>query len=216
MPERDSVREVEERGGHNQQVFQSENSHDIELERRDADFINEWLKHDVRIEFSFYESEPDGDVRPFVDAVSFALSKMLPKYLHAVHCFGSKTIKADKYAAKMVGTETVPNDPKPDSRAKGDETGVNEVSSEHLFRTVDELELSVRAAKGIEAAKIRTVVDLVQRTESDMLKIKHFGKVSLKEVKAVLGELGLSFGMRLDPGVLERLRVMHEHSFGSN
>src|SRR5215510_9376737 len=71
--------------------------------------------------------------------------------------------------------------------------------NEHLFRSVDELELSVRASNCLKTANIRSIADLVQRTEHDLLKTKNFGKKSLNEIKTILGEMGLSLGMRLDP-----------------
>ncbi len=82
--------------------------------------------------------------------------------------------------------------------------------NEHLFRNVDELELSVRASNCLKTANIRTIADLVQKTESELLKTKNFGKKSLNEIKTILGEMGLSLGMRLDPEELERLRAHYE------
>jgi len=85
--------------------------------------------------------------------------------------------------------------------------------NEHLFRNVDELELSVRASNCLKTANIRTIADLVQKTESELLKTKNFGKKSLNEIKTILGEMGLSLGMRLDPEELDRLRAHYERSF---
>jgi DNA-directed RNA polymerase subunit alpha len=85
--------------------------------------------------------------------------------------------------------------------------------NENLFRNVDELELSVRASNCLKTANIRTIADLVQRTEAELLKTKNFGKKSLNEIKTILGEMGLSLGMRLDPEELERLRAQMERSF---
>ena len=85
--------------------------------------------------------------------------------------------------------------------------------NEHLFRNVDELELSVRASNCLKTANIRTIADLVHKTESELLKTKNFGKKSLNEIKTILGEMGLSLGMRLDPEELERLRAHYERSF---
>src|SRR5438046_8088922 len=82
---------------------------------------------------------------------------------------------------------------------------------ENLFRNVDELELSVRASNCLKTANIRTIADLVQKTEAELLKTKNFGKKSLNEIKTILGEMGLSLGMRLDPEALERLRS-EEHT----
>ncbi|MES2504273.1 MAG: DNA-directed RNA polymerase subunit alpha [Myxococcota bacterium] len=69
--------------------------------------------------------------------------------------------------------------------------------NDHLNRTVDELELSVRSANCLANANIRLIGDLVQRTESEMLKTKNFGRKSLKEIKEILGEMGLSLGMKI-------------------
>jgi len=85
--------------------------------------------------------------------------------------------------------------------------------NENLFRNVDELELSVRASNCLKTANIRTIADLVQKTEAELLKTKNFGKKSLNEIKTILGEMGLSLGMRLDPQELENLRAQLERSF---
>jgi DNA-directed RNA polymerase subunit alpha len=75
---------------------------------------------------------------------------------------------------------------------------VEEKVNENLLRSVDELELSVRSANCLQNANIRYIGDLVQRTESEMLKTKNFGRKSLKEIKEILNEMGLSLGMKLD------------------
>jgi DNA-directed RNA polymerase subunit alpha len=85
--------------------------------------------------------------------------------------------------------------------------------NENLFRNVDELELSVRASNCLKTANIRTIADLVQKTEAELLKTKNFGKKSLNEIKTILGEMGLHLGMRLDPEELERLRSQYERTF---
>jgi len=64
--------------------------------------------------------------------------------------------------------------------------------------TVQELDLSVRANNCLESAKITTVRDLVKKTDQDLLKVRSFGKTSLREVKRKLADLGLSLGMDLD------------------
>ncbi len=66
----------------------------------------------------------------------------------------------------------------------------------HLARSVNELELSVRAANCLKNANIKTIEDLVQKTEMEMLKTKNFGKKSLNEIKEVLTEMGLNLGLR--------------------
>jgi DNA-directed RNA polymerase subunit alpha len=68
----------------------------------------------------------------------------------------------------------------------------------HLFKSVDELELSVRSANCLQNANIRLIGELVQRTEGEMLKTKNFGRKSLNEIKEVLASMGLELGMRLE------------------
>ncbi len=68
----------------------------------------------------------------------------------------------------------------------------------NLFRSVDELELSVRSANCLQNANIRYIGELVQKTEAEMLKTKNFGRKSLNEIKEVLGSMELSLGMKLD------------------
>ena len=70
--------------------------------------------------------------------------------------------------------------------------------NEHLDKSVEELELSVRSYNCLKNANIRTLRELVQKTEGDMLKTKNFGRKSLNEIKDILATLGLSLGMRLD------------------
>ncbi len=70
--------------------------------------------------------------------------------------------------------------------------------NENLWRTVDELELSVRSANCLQNANIKYIGELVQKSESEMLKTKNFGRKSLKEIKEILAEMGLSLGMKLD------------------
>ncbi len=78
---------------------------------------------------------------------------------------------------------------------KEDEKGnVNEI----LMRSVEDLELSVRSANCLKNAGINTIGELVQKTEADMLKTKNFGRKSLSEIKDILNEYGLVFGMKLD------------------
>ncbi len=70
--------------------------------------------------------------------------------------------------------------------------------NENLYKSVEELELSVRSANCLKNANIRTIYDLVQKTEAEMLKTKNFGKKSLSEIKEILGSMGLHFGMKID------------------
>lgn len=73
-------------------------------------------------------------------------------------------------------------------------SAVNEV----LNRSVEELELSVRSYNCLKNANIQTIGDLVQKTESEMLRTKNFGRKSLNEIREILSGLGLSFGMKID------------------
>src|SRR5438309_7125401 len=81
--------------------------------------------------------------------------------------------------------------------------------NENLFRSVEELELSVRSANCLQNANITLIGELVQRSEQDMLKTKNFGRKSLKEIKEILGSMGLSLGMKIDswPQMLERWKA---------
>jgi DNA-directed RNA polymerase subunit alpha len=83
---------------------------------------------------------------------------------------------------------------KPEARREEERREINK----NLFRSVNELELSVRAANCLKNANIKTIADLVQKTEMEMLKTKNFGKKSLNEIKEILAEMGLGLGMKLD------------------
>jgi DNA-directed RNA polymerase subunit alpha len=68
----------------------------------------------------------------------------------------------------------------------------------NLFKGIDELELSVRATNCLKSANIRTVGELVQRSEGEMLKTKNFGRKSLDEIRRILSEMELEFGMTVE------------------
>jgi DNA-directed RNA polymerase subunit alpha len=80
----------------------------------------------------------------------------------------------------------------------------------NLFKSVDELELSVRSANCLQNANIRLIGELVQRTEAEMLKTKNFGRKSLNEIKEVLASMDLELGAKIenfpDRTEIERLR----------
>jgi DNA-directed RNA polymerase subunit alpha len=69
---------------------------------------------------------------------------------------------------------------------------------EHLDRSVEELELSVRSYNCLKNANIQTIRELVQKSENEMLKTKNFGRKSLNEIKDILVKMGLSLGMKFD------------------
>ncbi len=72
------------------------------------------------------------------------------------------------------------------------------IGNENLDKSVEELELSVRSYNCLKNANIRTIRELVHKTEAEMLKTKNFGRKSLNEIKEILHTMGLSLGMRVD------------------
>jgi len=78
---------------------------------------------------------------------------------------------------------------------ESEEQAVNEELAQKLAMPIQELELSVRAGNCLESAKTETVAQLVKMTEADLLKIRSFGKTSLREIKRKLADIGLSLGM---------------------
>lgn len=114
----------------------------------------------------------DGAVHP-ADAVAFA-AKILKEQLTIF-------INFDEPAETL---ESLPDEPEP--------------LNQNLFKSVDELELSVRSANCLQNANIRFIGELVQRTEAEMLKTKNFGRKSLNEIKETLEALGLSLGTAVD------------------
>ena len=125
----------------------------------------------------------NGAVRPD-DAVAYA-AKILKEQL-------TTFINFDETEEEEVQTKSSEEQPK---------------LNEHLFKTVDALELSVRAANCLENANIKFIGELVTKTEADMLKTKNFGRKSLNEIKDILVEMGLSLGMKIegfDPSMLRR------------
>jgi len=111
------------------------------------------------------------------------------------------------YAAKILKDQLTifinfEEEPEATSSVKEEDEPLNE----NLFRSVEELELSVRSANCLQNANIHLIGELVQRTESEMLKTKNVGRKSLKEIKEILADMGLSLGMRIDnwPQMLDR------------
>lgn len=90
----------------------------------------------------------------------------------------------------------------PEERSEGKSEGGYEEShrevNKNLSRSVNELELSVRAANCLKNANIKTIADLVQKSEGEMLRTKNFGKKSLNEIKEILSEMGLSLGTKVE------------------
>ncbi len=106
------------------------------------------------------------------------------------------------YAAKILKEQMNPfinfdEEKEPDfSEENGEET--DSKFNENIYRSVDELELSVRSSNCLKNAKIHTIYQLVQKTDNEMLKTKNFGRKSLNEIKEVLASMDLSLGMDLE------------------
>lgn len=104
------------------------------------------------------------------------------------------------YSAKILKEQMNPfinfeEEPEP---VEEEEEEKEEKLNENLFRPVSELELSVRSANCLKNADITLIGELVQKTETEMLKTKNFGRKSLNEIKSLLEEMDLSLGMKLD------------------
>ena len=104
------------------------------------------------------------------------------------------------YAAKILKEQSsifinFDEEPEPEVREPEEK---EEPLNENLYRSVEELELSVRSANCLKNANITHIGELVQRTEQEMLKTKNFGRKSLNEIKEVLGEMGLSLGIKVE------------------
>ncbi|MBU4581444.1 MAG: DNA-directed RNA polymerase subunit alpha [Proteobacteria bacterium] len=105
--------------------------------------------------------------------------------------YAAKILKEQFDAFINFSEEVVDNEP-PD--IGGPEEDINDV----LLRHVDDLELSVRSANCLKNAGINLIGELVQKSEAEMLKTKNFGRKSLNEIKEILLESGMGFGMKLD------------------
>ena len=105
------------------------------------------------------------------------------------------------YAAKILKEQATPFinfEEEPEEEVEKEEREEEEKINENLFRSVSELELSVRSSNCLKNANIRYIYELVQKTESEMLKTKNFGRKSLNEIKRILEEMDLQFGMKLE------------------
>jgi len=117
-----------------------------------------------------------------------------------VHTDGSvKPEDAMAYAAKILQDQVgifvnFQDEPRQERREDGPTIPLND----NLFRSVDELEFSVRSQNCLQNADIKYIGELVQKTEQEMLKTKNFGHKSLNEIKEILREMGLELGMKID------------------
>ncbi|MSO23996.1 MAG: DNA-directed RNA polymerase subunit alpha [Acidobacteria bacterium] len=104
------------------------------------------------------------------------------------------------YAAKLVKDHMaifINFEEQPEAREEKAERGAD-VANENLSKSVEELELSVRSYNCLKNANIKTIGELVQKSESEMLKTKNFGRKSLNEIKEILSGMGLGLGMTFD------------------
>lgn len=108
--------------------------------------------------------------------------------------FGSKILK-DQLQIFINFDEDI--EPSPEEEPKEEER-----INENLNRRVEELELSVRSANCLQNAEIKYIGELVQKSEMEMLKTKNFGRKSLNEIKEILTEMGLGFGLKIEGWVL--------------
>ena len=117
-----------------------------------------------------------------------------------VHTDGSvKPEDAMAYAAKILQDQVgifvnFQDEPRQEKREDGPTIPLND----NLFRSVDELEFSVRSQNCLQNADIKYIGELVQKSEQEMLKTKNFGHKSLNEIKEILREMGLELGMKID------------------
>ncbi|MBW2339703.1 MAG: DNA-directed RNA polymerase subunit alpha [Deltaproteobacteria bacterium] len=105
------------------------------------------------------------------------------------------------FAAKILKEQATPFinfEEEPEEEVEKEEKEVEEKVNENLFKPVSELELSVRSSNCLKNANIKHIYELVQKTESEMLKTKNFGRKSLNEIKRILEEMDLQFGMELE------------------
>ncbi|MFK7873163.1 MAG: DNA-directed RNA polymerase subunit alpha [Oligoflexales bacterium] len=121
--------------------------------------------------------------------------------------WGSGAVRPDDavaYAAQILRDQLGPFINFDEADYGGEVSAVDETSedseplNDHLFKTVDALELSVRAANCLENANIKYIGELVTKSENEMLKTKNFGRKSLNEIKDLLVEMGLSLGMKIE------------------
>lgn len=103
-----------------------------------------------------------------------------------------------------------------DTETAGEQLGPIEADTsnpdinENLLKSIDELELSVRAYNCLKNADVNNVAELVQKTEHEMLKTKNFGRKSLNEIKELLETMGLQLGMKIDMNELKRYAASHQ------
>jgi len=147
---------------------------------------------------------PIRKVNYFVENARVGQATDYEKLTMEVWCNGAVTPRdAVGLASKLMKDHltifiNIEEDEEPQESAADMTEGDREVWWEKLNKSVDEMELSVRSYNCLKNANIRTIGELVQKTENEMLKTKNFGRKSLNEIKEILGGMGLSLGMKLD------------------
>jgi len=111
----------------------------------------------------------------------------------------------DLFVAEEEYKEVIPDEPRAMVIGKEGDTSFNN----NLFKTVDELELSVRSYNCLKNADIKTIAELVQKSEPEMLKTKNFGRKSLNEIKEILSRMGLHLGMKIDLENIDKEAALH-------
>ena len=143
------------------------------VSRINYDVVNSRVDQKTDYDRLNFELWTNGSVKP-TDCLAYA-AKIIKEHMDVFINFDESSIKD-----------------KPEEEIK------EEPLNENLYRSVSELELSVRSINCLQNAKIETIGDLVQKSEQAMLKTKNFGRKSLNEIKVILTEMGLSLGTELE------------------
>ena len=143
------------------------------VSRINYDVVNSRVDQKTDYDRLNFELWTNGSVKP-TDCLAYA-AKIIKEHMDVFINFDESSIKDE-----------------PEEEIK------EEPLNENLYRSVSELELSVRSINCLQNAKIETIGDLVQKSEQAMLKTKNFGRKSLNEIKVILTEMGLSLGAELE------------------
>ena len=143
------------------------------VSRINYDVVNSRVDQKTDYDRLNFELWTNGSVKP-TDCLSYA-AKIIKEHMDVFINFDESSIKDEP-------EEEIEEEP----------------LNENLYRSVSELELSVRSINCLQNAKIETIGDLVQKSEQAMLKTKNFGRKSLNEIKVILTEMGLSLGAELE------------------
>jgi len=143
------------------------------VSRINYDIVNSRVDKKTDYDRLNFEIWTNGSVKP-TDCLAYA-AKIIKEHMDVF-------INFDESAIKEEPEEEIENEP----------------LDENLYRSVSELELSVRSINCLQNAKIETIGDLVKKSEQEMLKTKNFGRKSLNEIKVILTEMGFSLCTNLE------------------